>query len=38
MPRPAALHSGKVTYDTALFLQKNTDPLHPDLSELMCDE
>jgi myosin heavy subunit len=24
-------YAGKVEYDTALFLQKNTDPLHPEL-------
>ena len=29
-------YAGKVTYDTALFLQKNTDPLHPELLQLMA--
>jgi len=28
-------YAGKVTYDTALFLTKNTDPLHPELVEMM---
>mmetsp|Transcript_46566 Transcript_46566/g.101171 ORF Transcript_46566/g.101171 Transcript_46566/m.101171 type:complete len:1135 (-) Transcript_46566:603-4007(-) len=28
-------YAGSVSYDTALFLQKNTDPLHPELLELM---
>jgi len=28
-------YAGKVTYDTELFLLKNTDPLHPELLELM---
>ena len=28
-------YAGKVTYDTEHFLPKNTDPLHPELLELM---
>ena len=28
-------YAGKIEYDTALFLQKNTDPLHPELVEMM---
>ncbi|KAL3932215.1 MAG: hypothetical protein SGPRY_000791 [Prymnesium sp.] len=28
-------YAGKVTYETELFLVKNTDPLHPELLELM---
>ena len=28
-------YAGKVTYDTLLFLTKNTDPLHPELLEMM---
>ena len=30
-----AHYAGKVTYDTLLFLPKNTDPLHPELLELL---
>ena len=30
-----AHYAGKVTYDTTLFLPKNTDPLHPELLEMM---
>lgn len=29
-------YAGRVNYDTSQFLQKNTDPLHPDLLELMA--
>ena len=28
-------YAGLVTYDTALFISKNTDPLHPELVEMM---
>ena len=28
-------YAGKVEYDTTLFLNKNTDPLHSDLVEMM---